>query len=95
MTLTTSQHATLLAMSKGEPHNLQPMMRRAFLRAGLIQPDGPPPPPSATRHPKRPVRAYLVTAAGHVALKAYAGLPPNPHHEQYSRILFGAAKGAT
>lgn len=91
MKLSKDQHATLRAIARSEPHNLQPMMRRALFRAGYIQPDGPPPPPSTTRHPKRPVRLYRVTDAGLAAIKSYDGPAPTPHHEQCLRILFGGA----
>lgn len=88
MTLTKEQHTTLRAMADGSPFTLWPMMRRALLRAGYIEPDGPVPPPAETRHPKRPVRQYSVTAAGREALASYTGPEASPHHEQYPRILF-------
>jgi hypothetical protein len=90
--LTTEQHAVLSAMVEGEPHTLWPMMRRCLLRLGLIEPAGPPPPPSEVRHRQKPVRPYAVTEAGKIAVKAFAGMT-KPHHERYPKILFGKAAG--
>lgn len=88
--LTKEQHAVLSAMDRGDPYTLWPMMRRCLLRHGLIVADGPPPPPSEGRHRQAPVRPYVITDAGRLAVKAYAG-PVSPHHERYPKIIFGKA----
>lgn len=67
------------------------MMRRAFLRAGYLLPDGPRTEPADRPHARIPVRAYAVTAAGRDACVEYEerarridGIPHLP-----PKILFG------
>lgn len=75
-TLSPLQYRTLVAIRDGQPHTLWPMMRRAFVRAGLIVAAGPPPEPSETRRAQVPVRLFSVTQIGHDAIAAHGAEQP-------------------
>lgn len=69
--MTGEQYKVLRALERGEGCTLWPMMRRGFLRAHWIEPNGDQPPPCEKRHVKAPVRPYLVTRRGRTALRAH------------------------
>lgn len=69
--LTPERYEVLLAMQDGRAFRLWPMMRRAFLRERLIEPDGEYPTPSDSRRSKQPVRSYRVTRRGRAELAAF------------------------
>lgn len=88
--LTPERYSVLRAISVGDAYRLWPMMRRAFLRARLIKPNGEPPAPSDKRRAKQPHRPYRVTRRGRSAMAEFeatieevpsrvpSGLPTKP-----------------
>lgn len=86
-TITELQHEVLVAIARGTPYTMWPMMRQALRRRGLIRAIGGPAPPADIRHAKQPVRKYELTQLGLDAIASYAG-PTRPHHEIYPKICF-------
>lgn len=75
-TLSPLQYRTLVAIRDSLPHTLWPMMRRGFVRAGLIVAAGPSPEPVDKRRPQAPTRPFSVTKLGHDAIAAHGDEEP-------------------
>lgn len=68
-TLSPQQYRTLVAIRDGQPHTLYPMMRKSFIRSGLIVAAGPAPSASDARRRQAPSRPFALTELGRVTLE--------------------------